>query len=96
MKRLLLGMAMFESKVNTAPIIAAIISDSLLSSEAKTHASTAALYRNPSARGQSTPTYYLPVDLLQISSSLKIDEPFTPMRNGQLSMFIETVDPLPE
>ncbi len=53
-----------------------------------------ALYRNPSAIGQSASIYHLPVDLLQISSSLKIDEPFTPMRIGQLSMSIENVDPL--
>ncbi|KAF6229045.1 hypothetical protein HO133_007159 [Letharia lupina] len=62
--------------------------------EAKAHASAAAPYFNLPARGQSMCAYELPVGLGHISGSLKIDDPPTPMRIGNLSTFIQKTDPL--
>lgn len=93
--RFLQGMAMFEVEQGKhSPSWRGVLLDSLPSLEAKTHGSTAALYPNPSATGQSPRLYRLPLGLQQISSSLKIDDPLTPMRIGQLSNFIEKVDPV--
>lgn len=45
-------------------------------------------------RKQSVRVYQLPLDLCQISNSLKIDDPPTNMRIGKISNFMEIVDPL--
>ncbi|CAF9940791.1 MAG: hypothetical protein ALECFALPRED_008862 [Alectoria fallacina] len=64
--------------------------------EAKAHASAAAQNRSPCPTRQSMYIYELPLGLQCISSSLKIDDPRTPMRIGQLSTFFMKVDPLTE
>ena len=48
----------------------------------------------PAVDDRSMWIYQLPPGLNQISSSLKVDDPPTKMRIGQLSTFIEKLDPL--
>ena len=94
-ERFLQEMAMFEVEQRKhSPNWRGILPVSLSSLEAKPHGSTAALYLNSSAIGQSPRLYRLPLGLQQISSSLKIDDPLTPMRIGRISNFTEQMDPV--
>lgn len=61
--------------------------------EAKARASAPVALPDPSVIGKPMCTYELPLGCQQISSSLKIDDPPTPLRIGQISTFFKQVHP---